>query len=192
VIEFEITELNRRLANLILLGRVVETDYQSVIPKLKIKIGDLTTAWLPMLTARAGPDASWWPLEIGEQVLVLSPSGELSQGVVLGALNQRIHPAVGSAVNVHRQVYADGAIIEYDRTSHHLSATLPAGGTTTLVSHGGIQLVGDVNVFGTLSVTEDIIDHTRSMQEDRDIYNVHTHGGVSSGTRSTTPTDQPQ
>ena len=87
MIEFETTELNRRLANLIMLGKVVEADCTQTTPKLKIKVGELQTAWLPMLTQRAGPDLSWWPLEVGEQVVVLSPSGELAQGIVLGALN---------------------------------------------------------------------------------------------------------
>jgi hypothetical protein len=34
MIEFEITELNRRLANLIVLGKVVEADYTLTTPKL--------------------------------------------------------------------------------------------------------------------------------------------------------------
>ncbi len=79
MVEFEITELHRRLANLVMLGKVVEADYGHVIPKLKVNIGELQTARLPMLTQRAGNDVSWWPLEVGEQVVVLSPSGDLTQ-----------------------------------------------------------------------------------------------------------------
>jgi phage baseplate assembly protein V len=112
---FEITELHRRLANVVFLGKIVEADYSQTIPKLKIKIGNLQTAWLLMLTQRAGNDVSWWPLEVGEQVLVLSPSGELNQGVVLGAINQKAFAAPGNSADVHRHVYSDGAVIEYNR-----------------------------------------------------------------------------
>ncbi len=192
MIEFEITELNRRLANLIVLGKVVEADYAQTIPKLKIKAGDLKTAWLPMLTQRAGSDLSWWPLEVGEQVVVLSPSGELAQGIVLGALNQLAFPSIGNSADSHKQVYADGAVIEYNRKSHHLSATLPSGATTTLVSDGGVNITGDVVVTGNITASKDITDKTRSMQADRDIFNAHTHSGVRTGPATTAIPNQSQ
>ena len=159
MIEFEITELHRRLANVILLGKVVEADYTQIIPKLKIKIGECQTAWLPMLCQRAGSDVSWWPLEVGEQVVVLSPSGELTQGVVLGAINQIAFPSMGSHADSHKHVYADGAVIEYNRKTHHLSAVLPSGATTTLVSDGGVNITGDVVVTG--NITASLITHVQ-------------------------------
>ena len=192
MIEFEITELNRRLANLILLGKVVEADYTQIIPKLKIKIGECQTAWLPMLCQRAGPDVSWWPLEVGEQVVVLSPSGELTQGVVLGAINQMAFPSKGNHADSHKHVYADGAVIEYNRKTHHLSAVLPSGATTTLVSDGGVHITGDVVVTGNITASKNITDNTRSMQADRDIFNAHDHGGVRTGSGTTATPNQSQ
>lgn len=189
---FEVTELHRRLANLIRLGRVIAADYAGDIPRLRIRIGELETAWLPVMTSRAGGDNCWWPVEIGEQVLVLSPSGDLAQGVVLGSLHQQAYPAPGHAVHVHRVVYGDGAVIEYDRKAHALKAVLPAGATTQLVSPGGVHIVGDVEVEGHIRASGDITDHTRSMQADRDIYNGHSHPGVVSGPSSTGTPDQTQ
>jgi len=190
--EFEITELQRRVANAIRLARVVATDYQGAIPRVRVVIGPLTTAWLPLLTLRAGPDQAWWPVEVDEQVIVLSPNGELPQGIVLGALNQQRFPAVGQSVDVHRMTYADGAVIEYNRQTHHLQATLPSGATTTLISDGGVSIVGDVSVTGNITASGDITDHTRSMQADRAIYNRHTHPGVSRGRGSIQVTEQLQ
>ena len=192
VVEFEITELHRRLANLIMLGKVIEADYGQVIPKLKVNIGELQTAWLPMMTQRAGNDVSWWPLEVGEQVVVLSPSGDLTQGVVLGAINQKSVPAIGDHNSVHRMIYADGAVIEYDRETHLLKAVLPDSATTELVSDGGVTIIGDVTVTGNIKATGEVIDHTRSMQADRDIYNAHTHSGIKSGPGSTAIPNQSQ
>jgi phage baseplate assembly protein V len=189
---FEITELHRRLANVVLLGKIVEADYSQTIPKLKIKIGNLQTAWLPMLTQRAGNDVSWWPLEVGEQVLVLSPSGELNQGVVLGAINQKAFAAPGNSADVHRQMYSDGAVIEYDRKTHHLSAVLPSGATTRLVSEGGISITGDVTVTGNIKASGDITDQTRSMHRDREIFNFHNHSGVATGLGNTAIPNQSQ
>ncbi len=192
MVEFEITELHRRLANLVMLGKVVEADYGHVIPKLKVNIGELQTAWLPMLTQRAGNDVSWWPLEVGEQVVVLSPSGDLTQGVVLGAINQKSVPAIADHNSVHRMIYADGAVIEYDRETHQLNAVLPDGATTELVSDGGVTIIGDVIVTGNIKATGEVIDHMRSMKADRDIYNSHTHSGVKTGPGTTAVPNQTQ
>jgi len=189
---FEVTELHRRLANMVLLAKVIEADYSGSIPKAKVVVGEITSAWLPMLVSRAGNDRSWWPLEIGEQVVVLSPSGELTQGVVLGSINQQSIPANGNSADHHRITYSDGAVIEYDRKAHHLKAVLPNGASTQLISEGGVEIVGDVFVAGNITATQDIKDHTRSMQADRDIYNAHTHSGIKSGPGSTAPPNQSQ
>ncbi len=192
MIDFEITELNRGLANMILLGKVIEADYSQPIPKLQVRIDELQTAWLPMLMQRAGPDISWWPLEVGEQVDVLSPSGELTQGVVIGSINQTDFPSTSSSADSHKQVYSDGAVIEYDRKAHRLSAILPSGAKAMLVSDGGINFVGDVTVTGDIKASGDITDHTRSMKSDRDIFNSDTHAGIKSGLGNTAPPNQSQ
>jgi phage baseplate assembly protein V len=191
-LHFEVSELHRRLANMFLLGKVIDVSYETSIPRVKVAIGDLTTTWLPMLVQRAGNDVSFWSLEKGEQVLVLSPSGELTQGVVLGSINQKDHPAIAQSADVHRTQYGDGAVIEYDRKAHCLKAVLPSGATAELVADGGLTVTGDVKVIGNIVSTKDITDHTRSMKEDRDIYNQHTHGGVLSGGASTAKTTNSQ
>jgi phage baseplate assembly protein V len=191
-LEFEVTELHRRLANLVMLGKVIEADYSAAIPRLKVKLGELQTAWLPMLTQRAGNDVSWWPLEVDEQVVVLSPSGDPAQGVVLGAINQQSKPATASKASVHKTTYADGAVIEYDREVHQLKAVLPDGGKVQLVSEAGIAITGDVSVTGNITASGEISDHTRSMQEGRVIYNQHVHAGVVEGSSSTATPSQNQ
>jgi len=189
---FEIAELHRRLGNLLKIGRIEKTDYSQAIPLCRVRVGDLLTGWLPMLALRAGPDNCWWPFEIGEQVVVLSPSGDPAQGIVLGAINQRSFPAQGDRPDRHRVVYADGAVIEYDRSAHHLKAVLPEGATTEIVSSGGVSIVGDVAVIGNITASGDITDHTRSMQGDRDIFNAHTHSGIRSGPGNTQTPNQQQ
>lgn len=194
---FEITELNRRLANLILIGKVVEVNAQGAIPLAKVQVGDLKTAWLPMLVQRAGADQSGWLLEADEQVLVLSPSGEIDQGVVLGSLNQNNTPSPAKRSSIHQHNYSDGAVISYDRDAHALNADLPEGATVTLTAKGGLtftgdltltgsmDMTGDLSVTGNISATSDITDKTRSMQADRLIYNTHKHTGVLSGNSTT-------
>lgn len=190
MLEFEVTELHRRLANLIQLGCIVETDYFSAIPRVRVEIGKLLTAWLPILTQRAGLDRSWWPMDIGEQVMILAPSGDLAQGIVLGSINQQAFPAIAQTSDVHRIQYSDGAVIEYNHTSHYLKAILPSSAKTKLISDGGIEITGDLTIKGNLVVNGDISDQHHSMQADRNIYNAHTHAGVQPGA-GITATPQP-
>lgn len=143
---FDIAELNRRLANLIAIGTVEQADYDAA--RYRVRIGDLLTGWLPHFNMRAGGDTAWWALEIGEQVIVLSPSGEPTQGAIVGSLYSAARPANADAPSVHRVTYADGAVIEYNRAASRLRATLPAGGTVEIVANGGIAIDGDVTVTG--------------------------------------------
>ena len=180
-LDFEITELHRRVANMIQLGRVCETDYSGAIPRVRVAIGQLKTAWLPVLVQRAGEDISSWLLDEDEQVLILSPSGDISQGVVLGAINQQHSPAVNQTADTHQVNYGDGAVISYDRTQHQLTVTLPPGGRIKLTTPSNITITGDVFINGNIQASGDVSDKYRSMQADRVIYNQHIHSGVEIG-----------
>ncbi len=171
--EFLLTELNRRLANMVKVGRIQSVDLTQGLPKVRVQMGELTSAWLPFLTQRAGDDTHWWPIALEEQVVVLSPSGDLSQGIVIGALFQHQFPPSSMSENVVRTEYSDGAVVEYDKESHHLRVVLPSGGRLEVVADGGVRIVGDVTVEGNITASGDVTDATRSMQADRDIYNVH-------------------
>lgn len=191
-LEFEITELNRRVANLLKLGQVKHVNYDGDIPLVRVQVGELLTTWLPLLSLRAGPDRHWWPVEINEQVLVLSPSGDTTQGVVLGSLHQQRFPAPTHEAHVHQAVYQDGAILEYDRQVHRLRIHLPKGAKTEWISEDGVMITGDITVEGHITASGHVFDGVRSMQADREIYNTHTHSGVMSGSANTTPTGQRQ
>ncbi len=123
-------DMERRLANLIRPGTVSALD--AAAARVRVKAGDLETAWLPWLTHRAGPDRTYWAPEVGEQVLVLSPSGEMAQGFVLPAVFRSAHPAPASSADTHRQEYKNGTVVEHDRAAQHYQVSVPSGGKITL------------------------------------------------------------
>lgn len=187
--EFALRELDRRLSNLARVGRVVSVSLESTVPKVRIGLGELVTGWLPFMSARAGNDRQWWPIEVDEQVLVISPSGDLTQGFVLGSFfHERFAPLTREHDKV-RTDYADGAYTQYDKAEHRLDVHLPQGGSIyvqangslKLTATGGVHIDGDLTINGQLTASGDVSDGTRSMEADRTIYNTHTHGGVSSG-----------
>ncbi|HWL51345.1 MAG TPA: phage baseplate assembly protein V [Chthoniobacteraceae bacterium] len=127
-----IGELERRLGNIVRPGKVVEADYPKA--RVKVQIGANVTAWLPWITSRAGGDQSWHAPEVGEQVVVISPVGEFSTGYVLPGVYQNDYPAPADAETVSRIKYADGAVIEYNRADHVLSANLTDDGKAVVIT----------------------------------------------------------
>ncbi|MFP3021324.1 MAG: phage baseplate assembly protein V [Wolbachia sp.] len=141
---FAIAELNRRLANIMRIGLVKEIDHEKA--RVRVKVGEFITDWLPWVTARAGEDRSWFAPNIDEQVIVLSPYGELSLGVVLPAIYQQKYPPPESKKEVSSVVFKDGTKLSYDKENHHLEIdvvdkiTLKVGESSVKITKGGIKL----------------------------------------------------
>lgn len=125
----DLANLARLLENLIRLGTIAAVDHgdpaQQQPPRVRVQTGTLLTAWLPWLTPRAGADRQWNPPTVGEQVILLSPSGQLANGVAITGLFSDLIPANGERAALHRSTYRDGAVIEYDSAAHKLTASIP-------------------------------------------------------------------
>lgn len=79
---FSFSDLSRRVANLVRIGKIAEVKDAQV----KVSIGKVTTNWLPILST-AGETSFYIPISVGEQVMVISPYGEMSQAVVLRSIH---------------------------------------------------------------------------------------------------------
>jgi len=144
--DFRVTELERRLANCLRVGVVHSADYDQA--RVRVQSGDLTTAWLPWFTQRAGGDRSWHAPEIGEQVMLLAPSGDLEQAIVLPSIYRSIHPAPAASADVSRTVYGDGLVIEHDRAAKvtRLSA-LESEGTIVIEAMNLVLRTGEGGTY---------------------------------------------
>lgn len=142
-------ELSRRLENLIRLGTISAVDHASAL--CRVRSGGLETGWLPWFERRAGQTRTWDPPTIGEQVMVLSPSGEPAGGLVLVGLFRAAHPAPDDSPNTHVIDYPDGARISYD----HASGALVATGIQTARIEAATSVTldtPDTFITGTLTV----------------------------------------
>ena len=137
-----LADLARLIENIVRFGTVAEVQMQP--PRVKVGSGNITTTWLPWLNLRAGADREWDPPTIGEQVVLLSPSGNLAQGVALTGLFSDLITANGDREGLHRRTYRDGAVIEYDSIAKHLRATLP--GTAEVIAEGDIDVTSNANI----------------------------------------------
>ena len=197
-VPWEVAELRRRLENVVRGGVVAEADYAAALARVRYALDEdgqaVLTGWIPFAAARAGGDRAWSAPEVGEQVLLLSPGGDLGNAVCALSLYSAAHPAPADSPDVSAAVAADGARVEYDRAAHRLrhaaqdgaaiqydagahalSAALPAGATVSIVADGGVSIEGDVSVTGDVSATGDVSDRRSSMESMRGTYDGHVH-----------------
>lgn len=208
-------ELARLLQNLIRIGTVAEIDHGDPKadpprpPRVRVQSGDLLTDWIPWLTGRAGQTRTWNPPTTGEQVVLVSPGGELRAAIALPAVYANANPAPVNDPNVTHWLMPDGAVIEYDHAAHHLRATLPgsasidakadvtvttaakltataAGGATinaNVVINGNVTLNGNLTQPSgkTATLAGDVAFTGAVTSNGKDISASHKHDGVKSG-----------
>lgn len=146
--------LNRLIENLIRIGTLQEVDLSAC--RCRVQTGDILSNWLAMPSARAGDTRKWSPLTIGEQVIIVSPSGELGAGIVLplGIFSDAIAPPSHRA-ELDLTQYPDGAVVSYNHVSHALSVsgiqslTIQASGDVHIENQGNATL----NTSGAVNVT---------------------------------------
>lgn len=205
----DIAHLSRLVENLIRVGTVAAVDHAAA--RCRVASGELLTEWLPWLEHRAGATLTWDPPTIGEQVIILSPSGEPAGGIVLTGIFCTAHPAPSASASEHVIDYPDGARISYD----HVSGELIASGVQTATIQAAVSvtldtpethITGNVQVDGTLTVddlltygngiagtggtnnniiTGDFVQTAGVLSSNGIVLATHTHSGVVPGGGST-------
>lgn len=100
-----LAELESALANLIRIGVIESIDFET--KTVSVKTGNLEVSNLPFF-ARAGSYSEWNPPQLGEQVVIFSPSGILENGIVLAGLYQNKFPAPGDSSDKLVKKYSEG------------------------------------------------------------------------------------
>ena len=146
-------DLNRRLENLIRFGTIKTINPSKPIPRVIVNLGDIDTPEIRCMNVRSGADATWDMPSDGEECVVVSPCGEIgpTSFVLYGFYNDD-HPAPSDDLNQKIRMFADGCVIAYDVSAHHLSAILPGGGTAVLTADGGVIVNGNTTINGDLTL----------------------------------------
>ncbi|WP_142417264.1 phage baseplate assembly protein V [Bartonella massiliensis] len=136
----EITDLKRRMANMVVVGKISHIDHKNA--RYRVKSGHLISDWIPDTQARAGKTCSYEGRDVGEQVIVVSSSGDLSQGVIVGSLHTDANQAADKG-NIHKTLYPDGTTVEYDDEQNSYTLNLTSGGKFSLTISDGVSIKGD-------------------------------------------------
>lgn len=173
------TDTERRIANTVLIGTVSHIDGR----KYRVTAGGITTGWLKYGGARSGALRIWSPLTVGEQVVVLSPSGDLAQGVIVGSIESSAYPSPGSDGQTINVVFPDGSTIDFGggNLSFETGAAVKIKAASIEMEAGAITIKGPVNQSGgDITAATDVIGGGISLK-------MHTHTGVQSGGSNTGP-----
>lgn len=125
-----------RLANVVRFGLIAAVDLDARPARARIEIEDgWLSDWLPVAQLAAGRLSTWTAPMIGEQVVVLAPSGELAAGVALRGLNFDGRPAPSAEERLTVLAsWDDGAADTYDQETKTRTVSLPDGGKLHLVA----------------------------------------------------------
>lgn len=133
----QIADLRRRIDNLLRLGTVTAVRKG----ECRVKTGDIETNWRPFFTRRAGSARTSWRPTIGEQVMLLSLSGDLANAHVLPSLYQDLFDEPDDHPTRERTAYPDGTVIEYDPEASQLLANI--GSTSITANTSMIKLASN-------------------------------------------------
>lgn len=165
-VDFILSDIQQRLARLIQVGVIASVDAANSLGT--VTIGGNTSASLKIMQHRAGADVSYTMPSVGEQCLVLFPSGNMDAGFILPAIHSTTNIPGADDSDIHRMTYADGTVIEYDQGTSTLTATcvgdvmidatgdvtVNSGGTATVDAATQADLTAPiVNVNATTSAT---------------------------------------
>ncbi|GAA5443143.1 hypothetical protein Misp06_01319 [Microbulbifer sp. NBRC 101763] len=187
----QLGELQRRVDNIVRLGTVEEVDYDTACAR--VRLGENLTTWLRWFAPAAGTnDTEWRPPSIGEQVAVLSPSGELRAGVILPAIYSDKAPANGDTADLFRRTFANGDMIEYQNgnTQLKVAGSIVAEAENISLKAKNINLESEsLRLEGTEIQMKGKVEHTGDDLSSNGIsLPKHTHIVKSVGS----PTEKPQ
>lgn len=137
--EQQVPDMERRLAGMVRLGTIHEQDFSDPAgPRVRVKAGNFVTGWIPWTVKSAGGDVDWEPLDVGSQVIMAAPSGDMSQAVVLGSIHQQKHGAPSLDPDERGRQWKDGAKETYNRKTSTKTLSVPAGGRIVINVGGTI------------------------------------------------------
>ena len=144
-------QTDRIMGNLIRFGRIESVDYEAGTATVDFD-GEIIEG-LVWAVSRAGDDREYHAPSKDEQVCVLSPSGDLAQGVIAFSISQERFPNAGTDQNP-KTIYADGTVVEYDKEAHTLTVDCSA-------SSGAVNVTcANANVIASSAILFDTPEAT--------------------------------
>ena len=184
-------EHDRMIAAMLLPCYVVALDLAASPPVCRVSTGDdWTSAWLRWHSGAAGKARHWRAPSIGEQGVLLSPSGQAAMGTFIPGLYGNAGAAPDTRDHVEVWRFEDGGSLIYDWQAKSYSITLPSG-TVTIAVGGSSAVVTDsaitgkaeaINLTGKITLNGDVVIKGSILTHNGlNVGSTHTHKGVTPG-----------
>lgn len=164
-------ETQRKLHNIASIGTVIAVD--TATQSARFAIGELSTDWLPIPTVAAGAVSVWRCPSIGEQFLLVAPSGDLANAIPTVALFSEHYPAPSDHQGEIVIRFNERDLLSIDTTTGIINLT-----ATTVNLNTDVNITGNLLVSGQIKALQDVLANHISLQK-------HRHAGVQAGTSAT-------
>ena len=151
---YEIKQMKSQLENMLRLGNVVKVHAAEGL--VDVAYDDLIIERVPLFMRRAGDDREYWMPSIGEQGMLLSPSGDLNNATFHVGINSEKIPVPRDDAKWTSREWKDGATETYDKEAHEYILKLNEG-THRKVNRSELQDKRDkteLNMDGITAVLE--------------------------------------
>lgn len=113
----------QKMNNLIRFGYIeAQEDIDCENQKVRVRLSEeFKTGWLIFTPERAGSSSFWNPPEVGENVLIICPYGEILQGIVIKSVYSEPFPSPGNDKNIVREKFGDHIFLDYDKKNGAVS-----------------------------------------------------------------------
>lgn len=153
---------------------------------MRLQVGDNQTDYLPIPALHAGQVSVWRCPSIGEQFLLVSPSGDLANAIPVLSLYSDKYPSPSQDPNEIRVRYNDSDFLSIKTADSQLSLKIDDVlfdvSQTTLTGdftvQGNANINGNLHVDGNIHSGGDTVAGSISLQS-------HRHSGVQNGKSST-------
>lgn len=204
---YDVEEMHRMLTNMIRVGSIKQVDIGN--KRVRVTVAGCVTDWIPWGTARAGKTRNWSPPNIGEQIILFSPFGDMTQAVAGPSIYQDDFDAPADSADRETILFADGSTIDYNSATNTYNLTVTGSGnvnincvnatitavdkvtidtpetmvTGNLTVSKSFQMgteTGTTTLKGNVEITGGTLTHNG-----KNVGSTHTHSGVQTGGGST-------
>ncbi|BCX67967.1 phage baseplate assembly protein V [Pseudomonas izuensis] len=165
---YALAEHDRMIAAMLMPCVVVGVDLAAAA--VRVQSGDWVSAWVRWHSLAAGKARHWRAPSLGEQGVLINPSGQAGMGTFVPGLYGDAGGQPDNRDHVEVWRFDDGGSLVYDWEAKSYSITLPTGtvniqvgGTEAVVTDSAVKvtsaninLEGAVNIDGPLHVTQNI------------------------------------
>lgn len=114
-----LSDLQRRLENVIHLGTIAEVDHAKAL--LRLDLSGRLTGWLRWPAEIGRNFRRWRPLRVGTQVLAACPSGDPANALIIQILYTDALPPPETSDDVDLVLFDDGTMARYDIAAKELT-----------------------------------------------------------------------